>query len=85
MTPRLENTFEDFHHQVLRRMAGMDPKCQRDGTWVYPPIGAALATVGLDEIGVYIYRLQNTVEQYIDTCPIIDLCLEAEQKTGLQL
>ena len=35
-------------------MAGMGPKRQRDGTWVYPPIGLALATVGLDENGVHI-------------------------------
>ena len=81
----MEKALEGLHHRVVRHMVGMVPKRQRGGTWVYPPIGAALTTVGLDEIGVYIYRLQNTVEQYIATRPIIDLCLEAEQKTGLQL
>ena len=41
----------------------MAPERQLDGTWVYTPIGAALATVGLDEIRVYIARLQNKVIQ----------------------
>ena len=30
------------------------PKRQRIGTWVYPPIGAVLETVGMDDIGKYI-------------------------------
>ena len=55
-------------------MEGMVPECQQDGTWVYPLIGEALAKVGLDEIGVYITRHQNTVAQYIVIRPIVDLC-----------
>ena len=54
LNPRLENSPAGFHHRVERRMAGMGPKRQTDGTWVYPPIGAVLAMVGLDKIGVYI-------------------------------
>ena len=42
-------------------------------------------TVGLDEIRVYIARHQNTVEKYIATRPIIDLCLAEERKMGLCL
>ena len=63
----------------------MGPKSRRDGIWVYSPIVEALATVGLDEIGVYITFLHNTVAQYIATRPIMDLCLAAEQKPGLRL
>ena len=63
----------------------MIPKRQRDGTWVYTPIGAALEMVGLEEIGAYIARRQNTVAQYISTCLIMDLCLVAEWRTGLNL
>ena len=85
LTPRLEKVLEGFHHRALQRMAGMGPIRQQDGTWVYLPIGAALATLGLDEIGVYIARRQNTVAQHIATHPIMDLFLAAEQKPGLQL
>ena len=66
-------------------MAGMGPKHQWEGTWVYPPIGAALATVGLDEIRVYTARCQNMVAQYIAIRPIVDLCLAAERKPGMRL
>ena len=47
VTPRLDKAPSGFHHRVVRRMAGMGPECQFNRTWVYPPIGAALATVGL--------------------------------------
>ena len=72
MTPRPEKSLEGFHLREVRRMAGMGPKRQRDGTCVYPPIGAALATVVLDEIGVYIARCHKMVAQYIATRPIMD-------------
>ena len=48
LTPRMEKFLEVFHHRSVRHMAGMVPKRQQDGTWLYPPIGAALATVGMD-------------------------------------
>ena len=56
MTPQMEKPLEGFHHREVRRMAGMGPKRQPDEIWVYPPIGAALAIVGLEDTGVYIAR-----------------------------
>ena len=41
--------------------------------------------VGLEEIGAYIARCQNTVAQYILTCPVMDLCLVEDRKTGMRL
>ena len=66
-------------------MAGMGPKRQWDRTWVYPPIGAALTMVGLDDIGVYISLQQNRATQYIATYPIMDFCLVEKRKPGLRL
>ena len=74
-TPRLEKSLAGLHQRAVRQMAGMGLGLQLDGAWVYKPIGAVMVTVGLDEIGVYIVRRQNTVAQYIDTFPIMDLCL----------
>ena len=85
LTPWLEKSREDFHHRAVRQMAGTVPKHQRYGTWVYTPIGAALEMVGLEDTGVYIACLQNTVAQYIVTHTIMDLCLAAEQKLGMRL
>ena len=78
----MEKALGGFHQRVVGQMLGMGPKCQRDDTWVYPPIGEELATVGLNEIKMYIKIRQNTVVQYIETCPIMDLFLAAERKTG---
>ena len=63
----------------------MVPERQQDKTWIYPPIGATMVTVVLDEIEVYITRVQNMVAEYIATCPIMDLCLAAEQRRVMRL
>ena len=39
LTPKLEKYIEGFHHRAVRRMVGMGPKRQRDGTWVYATMG----------------------------------------------
>ena len=83
MTPRMEKVLEGFHHRSLRWIAGMVPKCQRYGTWLYPRIGTALTTVGMDNIRVYTAWHQNMFSQYITTNPFMDLCLVAEQKPRL--
>ena len=54
LTPRLDKSLENFHHRAVRRIVVMVPKRQQDVTWVYTFIGAVLATVRLEEIGVYI-------------------------------
>ena len=78
LTSRLEKSLKGFHHREARRMAGVGPNSQWDGTWVYPPIGAELEMVGLEEIGVYISRHQKTVAEYIATHTIMELCLVEE-------
>ena len=78
LTPQLEKTLEGFHHEVMRQMTGMGPKCQQDGTWVYKPIGAVLEMVGMEDIGTYIFCLQNTITQNILTRPMMYLCLVVE-------
>ena len=79
LTPWLEKSLEDFHHWAMWWMEGMVPKRQRDGIWVYAPIGAALEMVGLEDIGAYIARCHNTVAQYILTNIIMDLCLISDR------
>ena len=63
LTPRLEKFLEGFHHRAVGQMAGMVPKFKHAGTWVYLPIMAALAMIGLQGIGVYITQRQNTITQ----------------------
>ena len=84
-TPPLEKALAGFHHRAEGWMDGMGPKCQPDRMWLYSPIGAAMVMVGLEEIGVYIARLQNTVAQYISTRTIMNLFLAAERNPGMHL
>ena len=83
--PRMEKSLKGFHHRAVRRMADLLPKHQWHGTLLYPPIGAALATVGLDEIGVYIARRQNTAAKYIANNTIMEFCLKVNQDKVLQM
>ena len=83
VTPCLEKALVGFHHRAAQRMAGMGTEYQLNRTWVYPPIGAALVTVGLEDNGVYIAHHQTTVAQYIVTCPIMDFCLAADWRPGM--
>ena len=75
LTPWLEKAITGFCQCAERWMAGMGPKRQPYRTWVYLPIGEALAMVVLEEIRVYISCRQNMVAQYIATFPIMYLCL----------
>ena len=52
---------------------------------MYTPFWAALAAVGMQEIGVYLACLPNTVAKYIETCPSMDFSLSAEQILGMRL
>ena len=63
----------------------MGPEQQRDGAWLYPPIGAELETMEIDDIGVYISIRQNMFAQYIETRHIMDLFLVEEQRLLIRL
>ena len=52
------------------------------GWWEYLYLGESIAVVGIDELNEYILRRQNTVAQYIIAFPILEICLEAERRTG---
>ena len=42
-------------------------------------------SVGLDEVYAYVLRLQNNIEQYIATRPILELYLATEQQLEAQV
>ena len=85
VTPRMDKALAGFHHRSVWQMKGMGHGIQLDRTWVYPTIGAALKTVGIDEICVYTYHRQNRVAKYIVTSIIMDLCLAADQRPVIRL
>lgn len=83
LTPQMLRHLEGFHHRVVRRIAKMGPS-QRPGTneWVYPPVDGALEVAGLSPIQVYITRRQHTIEDYISTRPILEVCKTTRRLPG---
>ena len=53
--------------------------------WVYPPLAAAMKALELEEVDKYFLRRHNNVAHYINTKPILDICLEAERRLGGQV
>ena len=49
---------------------------------VYPPLEDVMAEAGFQEVETYVSRLQNTVVHYVETSPIMDLCLAAKRRPG---
>ena len=45
--PRIGKTMSGFHNCLIRRLMGWMPRNNGDGTWTYPPLGGAMADVGL--------------------------------------
>ena len=74
LNPCMEQSMCRFQHRVEQRLTRKQPRRRGDGSWNYPPLEAATAEAGLEEIGVYVTRRQNTLTQYIATLPILDLC-----------
>ena len=82
-----------LHHRVFQRLMGWNPTRRTYGTWVYPPLSEVMAEEmllamveeGIQEVETYVTILQNTVKQYIDTRPIMDLCLEVERLPGIRV
>ena len=73
-TPQMLRLLTSFHHRIARRISNKMPFKNRDDQWVYPPIEEALAIAGLHSLEHYIRVRQITIEQYIATRPILDLC-----------
>ena len=61
--PWMEKALEGFRQRVVQKIVGIGLKGQWGGTWVYPPIGVALATLGMDDIRMYIACSQKTIAQ----------------------
>ena len=76
LMPCILIVINSLHNRVALRISGRMPQWMWNGTWYYPSIGEALADAGLDTIGVYVYRRQNNVNQYIATQTIFNIVVE---------
>ena len=72
--PRMGQALGSFQHGVERRITGRQTNRQEERDWEYPTLAAAMEEAGIEEIGAYILKRQNTVAHYITMRPIMDLC-----------
>ena len=82
MTPCIGRVLGGFHHRVDRRLRGRQPRIGQGGGWVYLPLEEEMSEAGLNEVETYVYRRQNTFARFIETSPIMELCLAAARRTG---
>ena len=66
----------------MRRLTGRQARREKDGEWHYPSLEGAMKEAGLTDIRTSILIRQNTVAQYIETRPLLDLCEGGESKRG---
>ena len=79
---RMQRVLGRFHHKVDHRLTGQQLQKVRDIVWFYLPLEDGMSEVGLEEVETYVSCRYNTVEQYIMTKTILDLCLEAKRRPG---
>ena len=83
LTPRMERSLSIFHHKVEQRLIRREKSSRGGGSWYYPPLEAAMAEAGFEDIRTYVTRRQNNVAQYILTQPIMDLCDWSARRPGV--
>ena len=82
MTPCIGRVLGRSHYRVPHRMMGRQLRRGRYRRWVYLPLSEAMDKAGLQEVENYVSLHQNTVEQFIDTRPIMDLFLAVKRHPG---
>ena len=71
MSPLIGKALGGFHHRVIHQLTGRYPRHQVDGSWVYPHLEAVTVEAGLEEVNMYVTRLQKTVSPFIAIIPIM--------------
>ena len=74
VTLRMERALNSFIHGEARRIKGRQPRRGWDGKWLYPSLEGAMKEAGFTDIRTSINIRQNTVAQYIETRPLLNLC-----------
>ena len=82
LSPSAIKCLEGFHLRAARRMAGMQPRKKRDGTWTYPSSEEVLEKAGLYTVSYYIEVQRQTILNFIVACSIFHLCKDAVRLRG---
>ena len=82
LPPLAIKCLEGFNLRAARRMTGMRPRKEPDGSWTYPSTEEVLKVAGLHTIAHYIEVRQNTILKFIIDQPIHTLCEDAVRERG---
>ena len=85
LTSWMEQDLDSFQYRVARRVTGRQQRRRGGGIWDYLPLAQAIGEAGFKGVSNYVTGRQNTVEQYIATQPILDLCERATRRPGARV
>ena len=85
LKPRMQRVLVSFHHRVARRLTGRQPRKGRGRGWVYLLLEDNMVEAGLQQVETYVSCHQNTLVQYIETKPIMELCLAEKRRPGIRV
>ena len=77
LSPSAITCLEGFHLRTARRMAGMQPRKDPDGSWTYPLLEEVLEMAGLFMVSHYIEVRRKTILNFIVNRSIFQLCTDA--------
>ena len=80
LAQKMEWALDIFKSRVNMSNTGKHPRRREDGSWDYLPLAEVLGEVGLEGIRTSVTRRQNTIEKYIVTRQILDLCERATRR-----
>ena len=64
LTYIMERALNIFQKRVTQRLTGRQSRRRGDRIWDHPPLTAAMAEAGFEEIRTYVTRRQKMVAQY---------------------
>ena len=70
----MKNKLEGVHVGFLRQVTRMQAKSNKDGTWKNVALERVLQGAGKQPLQTYIDR--RTVEEWVDSRPIFDICVK---------
>ena len=56
MSPHIGRTLGGFHYRVACLLAKMQLNRDEAGRWIYLPLDAAMKTMGMEEVDIYVLR-----------------------------
>ena len=77
----IDRIVEGTHIRFLRQITGKQARRTVEGMWVTPKVEVVQESLGSQSVMAYIGRTHETVAQWMEMCPIFDVC---ENETGYE-